>query len=317
MNTFPLIPAKAGIQEHPGALIPAFAGMSGGEARPQKANSKRSPDAVDETIQPTPIAVTIAGSDSSGGAGVQADLKSFAALGVYGASIITALTAQNTQGIRAIHAVPAHFVGQQIDAVYSDLRVAATKIGMLAKAALVRAVADGLARWRAVNIVLDPVMISTSGTRLSAPGAVEAMKRRLFPLAALITPNLDEAAALLGDEVASDEAAMARQGEALRRLGARAALVKGGHASGEESVDVLVDALGVARFPARRVATRNTHGTGCTFSSAIAAHLAKGDDLREAVGRAKAYLTGAIMAADRLAVGSGRGPLHHFHSRDG
>jgi hydroxymethylpyrimidine/phosphomethylpyrimidine kinase len=264
-----------------------------------------------------PIAVTIAGSDSSGGAGIQADLKTFAALGVYGASVITALTAQNTREVTAVHAPPPRFVRQQIDAVYSDLEAAATKIGLLPDARLVAAVADGLHRWHARNIVLDPVMISSSGRRLASPEAVEAVRSLLFPLAHLLTPNLAEAAALLGENVASDEAAMTRQGERIIGLGARAVLVKGGHAGGAQSVDLLVDASGVTRFPARRIATTNTHGTGCTLSSAIAAHLAKGLDLRRAVSRAKAYLTEAIANADRLKVGTGAGPLHHFYAYEG
>ena len=265
--------------------------------------------------QPLPIAVTIAGSDSSGGAGIQADIKTFSALGVYGASVITALTAQNTRGVAAIHDVPPAFVTLEIDAVYSDLAVAATKIGMLSRAETVVAVADGLRRWQARHIVLDPVMIATSGAELSSPDAVEALKLLLFPLADLVTPNLNEAAALLGEDVASDESAMARQGEKLARFGAGAVLVKGGHAGGAESIDVLVDGSGVARFAAPRIATENTHGTGCTFSSAIAAHLAKGLDLRESVRGAKLYLTDAIAAADRLKIGSGHGPVHHFHAQ--
>ncbi|MFI5011063.1 MAG: bifunctional hydroxymethylpyrimidine kinase/phosphomethylpyrimidine kinase [Hyphomicrobiales bacterium] len=260
-----------------------------------------------------PIAVTVAGSDSGGGAGIQADIKTFAALGVYGASVITAVTAQNTRMVTGIHDVPSDFVTLQIDAVYSDLAVAATKIGMLSRPETVVAVADGLRRWQARHVVLDPVMIATSGARLLSADAVEALRNLLFPIADLVTPNLLEAAALLGEAVASGETAMARQGERLRQLGARAALVKGGHAGGPESVDVLVDDEGVARFTAPRIATRNTHGTGCTLSSAIAAHLARGQDLRESVRLAKIYLTDAIAAGDRLKVGSGRGPVHHSH----
>jgi hydroxymethylpyrimidine/phosphomethylpyrimidine kinase len=289
----------------------AAAGRESFGARRQR-DGKRAPSAD----LPLPIAVTIAGSDSSGGAGIQADLKTFAALGVYGASVITALTAQNTQGVTAVHEVPPRFVGLEIDAVYCDLEVAATKIGMLAGAEIVTAVAEGLARWRARNLVLDPVMISTSGARLSSQDAVEAMKELLFKLADLVTPNLEEAAALLGEGIAVDESAMARQGEKLMRLGASAVLVKGGHAGGPESVDILVDAAGIARFPALRIATANTHGTGCTFSSAIAANLAKGLDLRRSVSAAKAYLTEAIAAADRLRVGHGPGPLHHFFAME-
>jgi hydroxymethylpyrimidine/phosphomethylpyrimidine kinase len=261
-----------------------------------------------------PIAVTIAGSDSSGGAGIQADIKTFAAHGVYGASVITALTAQNTRGVLAIHAVPPGFVTQQIDAVYSDLAVSATKIGMLARASVVTAVTEGLRHWKAANIVLDPVIISSSGRRLASRDAVAAMLRDLFAIATLVTPNLDEAAALLGESVAGDESEVIRQGEMLMRRGAGAVLVKGGHAGGAESVDILVEPSGATRFPARRSSTRNTHGTGCTLSSAIAAQLAKGLSLREAVAVAKAYLTDAIGAADRLRIGSGHGPLHHFHA---
>ena len=261
-----------------------------------------------------PIAVTIAGSDSSGGAGIQADLKTFGALGVYGASVITALTAQNTRGVFAIHQAPPSFVTREIEAVYSDLDVSATKVGMLAQAGIVKAVAETLRRFEARNLVLDPVIISTSGRRLASRQAVEATKGLLFPLAKLATPNLDEAAALLGDSIATDESAMVRQAERLLGLGTAAVLVKGGHAQGAQSTDILVDASGVTRFGAPRIETKNTHGTGCTLSSAIAAHLAKGLDLRESVGAAKDYVTAAIAAADRLRVGSGRGPLHHFHA---
>jgi hydroxymethylpyrimidine/phosphomethylpyrimidine kinase len=261
-----------------------------------------------------PIAVTIAGSDSSAGAGIQADLKTFAAQEVYGASVITALTAQNTRGVLTIHRVPPAFVTREIDAVYSDLAVSATKIGMLARAAIVTAVAEGLRRWKAANIVLDPVIVSSSGRRLASRDAVGAMKGALFPLAKLITPNLDEAAALLGEGLAADENAMVRQGEKLMRLGAGAVLVKGGHAEGSDSVDILVDASGATPFRARRIETQNTHGTGCTLSSAIAAGLAKGLSLRDAVDAAKAYVTAAIAAAAELKIGAGHGPLHHFHA---
>ena len=262
-----------------------------------------------------PIAVTIAGSDSGGGAGIQADLKTFSALGVYGASVITALTAQNTREISGVLEVPEGFVTRQIDAVYSDLDVAATKIGMLARKEIVTAVAEGLRRFGARRVVLDPVMLASSGTRLLSADAVEALVTLLFPLADLVTPNLPEAAALLGEELASDEGAMARQGERLMRLGARAVLIKGGHGAGAESVDILIDENGVTRHAAARIATRNTHGTGCTLSSAIAASLARGQNLREAVRSGKLYLSGALAAADRLKIGSGSGPLHHFHGR--
>lgn len=261
----------------------------------------------------TPVAVTIAGSDSSGGAGVQADLKTFAAFGVYGASVVTALTAQNTRGVFAVHDAPADFIAAQIDAVFSDLHVAAIKIGMLSQKAAIEAVASGLARYGRTDAVLDPVMVSTNGDRLLAAGALDALKRLLIPQARLITPNLPEAAALLETAPAESETQMQRQAEKLIALGARAVLIKGGHGLGSSSVDLLVSHEGAMRFEAKRIATKNTHGTGCTLSSAIAAGLARGLDLAPAIGEAKAYVTAAIAGADRLAVGSGSGPLDHFH----
>lgn len=267
-----------------------------------------------EPILSTPIAVTIAGSDSSGGAGLQADLKTFSALGVYGASVVTALTAQNTRGVSAIHDVPADFIGQQMDAVFSDLAVRAVKIGMLSRPQTIAAVAQGLERHSAGLIVLDPVMVAASGARLLETAAVDSLKTLLLPMADLITPNLPEAAALLDEPVAEDEAAMQAQGERLLRLGAKAVLMKGGHGTGAESVDLLVMPHGVSRLPAARHATRNTHGTGCTLSSAIAAGLAKGQDWPVAVAEAKAYITGAIAAADGLVIGHGHGPVHHFYA---
>lgn len=261
-----------------------------------------------------PIAVTIAGSDSSGGAGIQADLKTFSALGVYGASVITALTAQNTLGVTAIHDAPPDFITAQMDAVFSDLKVAAVKIGMLSRPATIAAVADALERLGARNIVLDPVMVAASGARLLEDAAIATLKARLLPLADVVTPNLPEAAALLDVPVAADEAAMRTQGEALLALGAKAVLMKGGHGEGAESVDLLVTRDAVLRLPAPRHATRNTHGTGCTLSSAIASGLARGLTLPEAVRAAKTYITGAIAAADQLEVGQGHGPVHHFHA---
>ena len=262
----------------------------------------------------TAIAVTIAGSDSGGGAGIQADLKTFSALGVYGASVITALTAQNTLGVAAIHDVPADFVRAEIDAVFSDLAVDAVKIGMLSQPAVIEAVAAGLAAHGADRIVLDPVMVAASGDPLIAPEAIATLKEVLVPRALLITPNLPEAARLLDSTPAKDEAEMIAQGEALMKLGPRAVLVKGGHGEGAESVDILVTAEGSRRFAAPRLATRNTHGTGCTLSSAIASGLAKGRDLEAAVAEAKTYVAVAIAAADRLEIGHGHGPVHHFHA---
>jgi hydroxymethylpyrimidine/phosphomethylpyrimidine kinase len=262
----------------------------------------------------TAIAVTIAGSDSSGGAGIQADLKTFAALGVYGASVITALTAQNTRGVTAIHDVPVDFIVAEIDAVFSDLDIAAVKIGMLSQAAVIETVAKSLGRHRARNIVLDPVMIATSGDRLLAPDAVEALRKLLVPRALVVTPNLPEAAALTGASVARNEREMEIQARELLALGARNVLMKGGHGSGDESVDLMVGEGDVLRLSAKRMDTKNTHGTGCTLSSAIAAGLAKGLDLNTAAREAKAYVTAAIAAADTLHVGRGHGPLHHFYS---
>jgi hydroxymethylpyrimidine/phosphomethylpyrimidine kinase len=261
----------------------------------------------------TPVALTIAGSDSSGGAGIQADLKTFAALGVYGASAITALTAQNTKGVTGIHAVPAAFVTAQIDAVFSDLDVAAVKIGMVAQAASIDAIAAALARWKPRHVVLDPVMVATSGDRLLAAEAVTALRAKLMPLASVITPNLPEAAALLEEPIARSEAEIESQGRRLLSLGCRAVVIKGGHGEGAESTDYLVAADTTLALAAPRVATRNTHGTGCSLSSAVAAGLAKGEDLATAVRNAKGWISAAIGSADRFSVGHGHGPIHHFH----
>lgn len=261
----------------------------------------------------TPIAVTIAGSDSSGGAGIQADLKTFGALGVYGASVLTALTAQNTQGVTAIHDVPADFIAAQMDAVFTDLDIGAVKIGMLSQVPAIRAVAAGLTRHDAQNIVLDPVMVATSGDRLLAVEAIAALCRDLIPRALVVTPNLHEAAALTDLPLAQNESGMAAQARKILALGPRTVLIKGGHGDGAESVDLLVSANDVVRLVAPRINTRNTHGTGCTLSSAIAAGLAKGLDLLAAAHEAKAYVTAAIKAADQLTVGHGHGPLNHFH----
>ncbi|POR44235.1 bifunctional hydroxymethylpyrimidine kinase/phosphomethylpyrimidine kinase [Methylobacterium sp. V23] len=262
------------------------------------------------------IAVTIAGSDSSGGAGIQADLKTFAALRVYGASVLTALTAQNTRGVQAIHDVPADFVAAQIDSVFSDLAVGAVKIGMLSQVATIEAVAAGLARHAGrIPIVLDPVMVATSGDRLISEAAVEALRRHLLPLADLVTPNLPETATLIGEPTAETENAAVAQGRRLLAIGARAVLVKGGHGDGDESVDHLMSGDGtLRRFAAPRIRTRNTHGTGCTLSSAVAAGLARGLPMVEAVAQAKRYVSAAIAGADGVAVGHGHGPVHHFHA---
>jgi hydroxymethylpyrimidine/phosphomethylpyrimidine kinase len=262
----------------------------------------------------TAIALTIAGSDSCGGAGIQADLKTFAALGVYGASAITALTAQNTQGVEAVLVVPPDFVARQIKVVARDLEVGAVKIGMLATSEVIEAVALALETLPGIPVVLDPVMVAASGDVLLDEDAIDTLRTVLLPRATLITPNLPEAAKLLGSGEAKNERAMSDQAAALRRLGAKAVLIKGGHAEGDQAIDILVDDGGELRLEAPRIATSNTHGTGCTLSSAIAAELAKGASLREAAAAAKAYITAAIAAADALGIGQGRGPVHHFHA---
>lgn len=261
----------------------------------------------------TPIALTVAGSDSGGGAGIQADLKTFSALGVYGASVVTALTAQNTRAVTRVEVASPQMVLAQIEAVFDDLAVDAAKLGMLANEAVIGAVAEGFA-GRAVPLVLDPVMVAKSGDVLLEPGAVAAIKAKLFPLTTLLTPNLPEAARLLGAAPARQADEMADQGRALMALGPRAVLMKGGHGEGPRCIDVLVTEKGVARFEAGRVETDNTHGTGCTLSAAIAAGLARGEALEAAVAGAHAYLQAAIRAAGRLSVGSGHGPVHHFHA---
>lgn len=258
------------------------------------------------------VALTIAGSDSSGGAGVQADLKTFSALGVYGASVLTALTAQNTTGVTAVHAAPATFVTAQIDAVLSDLDVKAIKTGMLADASIVAAVAAALDACPAVPVVVDPVMVATSGDRLLQPDAVAIYKSRLFQRATLITPNLPEAAALLDAPMATSLSEAEAQARALLALGPAAVLVKGGHAAGTAAIDVLASRSGLRHVSAAWIDTRNTHGTGCTLSAAIAALLAAGETLDRAVDGAKRYLTAALSAAREQRLGKGHGPVDHL-----
>jgi len=280
-----------------------------------------------------PVALTIAGSDPSGGAGIQADLKTFSALGAYGTSVITALTAQNTQGVSGVHVVPAEFVTQQLETLVADVRINVVKIGMLANAAIVLAVRDFLRRHDQIEwVVLDPVMIATSGDRLLDDDAVQAM-RDLMPLASLITPNIAEAAALLNTRAARSVADMRLQAMALQELGARRVLIKGGHLDDDpeakEAIDLLLDVDGEALLRAPRVDTLNTHGTGCTLSSALAALRPQRDSWFEAALDAKGYLTAALVAADVLEIGVGiepgkssakgrkstlsHGPVHHFH----
>jgi hydroxymethylpyrimidine/phosphomethylpyrimidine kinase len=309
-------------------------------------------DSVDAAgvTQTLPIALTIAGSDSGGGAGIQADLKTFAAFGVYAASVVTALTAQNTRGVRAIHYPPPEIVSAQIEAVIEDFAVAAIKIGMLGSAEIASVVAetlsagspqssphspagrggasllpwgegdpigraqerpshDGLGCRMRAFIIYDPVMIASSGDALSGAGFVEAIARKLLPLVDCLTPNLAEATALLGEPLARSEVDMARQGEALLKLGPRAVLMKGGHLDGGEAIDLLVTENAVRRFPAPRIASKNLHGTGCTLSSAIAANIVLGAPLPEAVAAAKGFVRQAIEHGQNVTLGSGAGPL--------
>lgn len=256
------------------------------------------------------IALTIAGSDSGGGAGIQADLKSFHRFGVFGTSVITAVTAQNTHGVRAWAAIAESLVAQQLDAVADDLRPGAVKSGMLGDAAVVRAVADGLRRHRLAPYVLDPVMVATSGDPLLTADAVEAIRRELLPLADLVTPNLDEAAILLGEPVADEEAMCRAARRLVDELGAKAALVKGGHLSGANTVDILYAGGALHSFRHPRIDTEDTHGTGCTLSAAITAGLASGVELLPAVETALDYVHEAIRTAPGL--GGGHGPLNHF-----
>jgi len=258
--------------------------------------------------------LSIAGSDPSGGAGIQADLKTFSALGVYGMAALTALTAQNTQGVSGVHPVPPAFVGDQIEAIFAEIRVDAVKIGMIANAAIAAVAADILKRHPDVPVVLDPVMIAKGGAALLAADAVDVLSRRLLPLATVVTPNLPEAASLLHEVEATSREDMARQALALSKLGPVAVLVKGGHLNGNESPDVLASGGNVTWFEADRLPTKNTHGTGCTLSSAIAAEIAKGSPLPQAIASAKDYLARAVAAAGQLSVGSGHGPVQHFHA---
>src|SRR6184192_2332859 len=256
-----------------------------------------------------PVALSIAGSDSGAGAGIQADMKTFAALGVYGVTIITAITAQNTVGVRAVQEVDAGVIAAQLDAVADDFSIAALKTGMLSSAAIIEVVAAGIERHRLRPLVVDPVMIAKSGDRLLREDAVEALRRRLLPLGHLVTPNIPEAEALSGRTIRTrdDRVAAAR---AILELGAQAVVIKGGHAQDDPIVDLLVDGQGVHEYPAPRIVTTSTHGTGCTFSAAITAALAAGLDLARAVAEARDYVSRALASAPAL--GHGHGPLNHF-----
>ena len=257
--------------------------------------------------------LSIAGSDPSGGAGIQADLKTFSGRGVYGMAALTALTAQNTRGVEGVHAVPPDFVRRQIDMVFADVRVDAVKIGMIATAEIAQVVAEALAPHSGVPIVLDPVMVAKGGAALLDPAAAAALVGRLLPLATVMTPNLPEAAAMLGSPVATDRQEMATHARRLLDLGAHAVLLKGGHLTGGGSPDLFAQGQELTWLEGSRIATANTHGTGCTLSSALAAELAKGKPLPQAASAAKIWLAGAIAAAGQLSVGHGHGPVQHFH----
>jgi hydroxymethylpyrimidine/phosphomethylpyrimidine kinase len=261
-----------------------------------------------------PNVLTIAGVDPSGGAGILADLKTFSALGAYGCGVVAALTAQNTRAVTGIHEVPPEFLQLQLDTLFDDVRIDAVKIGMLASSAPIRVVAAALKRHRPKFVILDPVMVAKSGDRLLRAEAVDALRGELLPLATVLTPNLPEAGDLLGHAVADAPESMREAARALHALGAAHVLVKGGHGSGDTLVDVLCDGARCVELPAQRIRTRNTHGTGCTLSSAIAALAPQRPTVEAAVRDARAYVVEAIRRSDELSVGSGHGPLHHFHN---
>jgi hydroxymethylpyrimidine/phosphomethylpyrimidine kinase len=261
-----------------------------------------------------PIALTIAGSDPSGGAGIQADLKTFTVFGVYGAAVVTALTAQNTRGVQAIETVSPAFIAAQMESVLSDLDVRAAKTGMLADGATVNAVAMQLRAANGVPLIVDPVMVATSGDILLAPEAIATLKAELIPLAMLVMPNLPEAARLLDMPEAREELEMAEQGRAILALGAKAVLIKGGHGNGPEAVDILVREAGVERLASPRIDTPHTHGTGCTLSAAVTALLASGASLTDAVRLAKAFVWDGLVHGRTLGIGHGRGPVDQLHA---
>ena len=270
---------------------------------------------LDEPSNKVPTALTIAGSDSGGGAGIQADLKSFSALGVYGASVITAVTAQNTQEVSAVHVIPDDVIASQINAVLCDIRIDAIKIGMLATTSIIHTVSREL-KSHSVPIILDPVMISKSGDSLLQEEAISALHSHLLPMATLLTPNIPEAAVLFNTSSAKGPDELENQGRALLALGPQAVLMKGGHADGPNCIDILVlNGAPPLRFSAPRINTKNTHGTGCTLSSSITAGVAKGLAISDAVREAHIYLHAAIAAANVLSIGSGHGPVHHFHEK--
>lgn len=259
-----------------------------------------------------PNVLTIAGTDPSGGAGIQADLKTFSALGAYGMSVITSLVAQSTRGVTGIHHAPVDFIGEQIDTLFADVRVDAAKLGMLGTAEITRTVADGLRRHNVKRLVVDPVMVAKSGHHLLARDATDALRDEILPLAEIITPNIPEAEVLLGGGSIKTTADMRAAARALRTLGPRIVMVKGGHLEGDESIDIVDDGDEQIELRSPRVATKNTHGTGCTLSAAIAALLPRHATPFAAIREAKDYISRAIAESDQLDVGSGHGPVHHF-----
>ncbi|MCG9655445.1 bifunctional hydroxymethylpyrimidine kinase/phosphomethylpyrimidine kinase [Vibrio vulnificus] len=260
-----------------------------------------------------PCVVTIAGSDSGGGAGIQADIKAISATGSYASSVITAITAQNTMGVNAVFPIPTEFVAAQLDAVFSDLNIQAVKIGMLADRHIIRLVAEKIRQYSPAKVVLDPVMISTSGQALLQPDAIAALKEHLIPLADIVTPNIPEYVALTGMPIPNTEHEMISSVESLKALNCPAILLKGGHLYNEShSSDLLITPQFCEFIRSKRHSTRNTHGTGCTLSSAIASYLAQGHRLHKAVFLAKQYISQAIAHADELSVGQGHGPVNHF-----
>jgi hydroxymethylpyrimidine/phosphomethylpyrimidine kinase len=265
-----------------------------------------------KTTSCIPNVLTIAGVDPSGGAGVLADLKTFSALGAYGTGVVAALTAQSTTGVTGVHAVPVDFIEQQIDTLFADVRIDAVKLGMLGTAEITRAVAARLRHHGVTRLVVDPVMVAKSGHHLLAEDAVAALRDEVLPLAEVLTPNLPEAEVLLGGGAIRDVTRMRDAAQRLRALGPRVVMVKGGHLPGAECVDVIDDGAGQLELRSPRIATKNTHGTGCTLSAAIAALLPRRPGVREAIRDARDYLMGALAAADELSVGHGHGPVQHF-----
>jgi|SRR5690625_890341 len=264
-----------------------------------------------------PKVLSIAGVDPSGGAGILADVKAMSAMGSYGMAVVAALTAQNTQGVSSVFPVPPAFVSAQIDAIFEDIEVHAVKLGMLGQQAVTRAVADSLRRWTPPYLVLDPVMVAKSGDTLLEKPAISELREGLLPLATVITPNLPEAGVLLSERPVDTLKEMRKTAEKLRRLlpddDGHWVLLKGGHLPGDNTIDLLHDGDRLIELPGQRIHTRNTHGTGCTLSAALAALLARHHDVPKAAELAKQYMTGAITYADQLHVGQGNGPVHHFY----